>query len=289
MYAMLLDVSPPALPGVRSVMDRASGENFPVALRVLGAREREQLLAIYGFARLVDELGDELDGDRLAALDWLQGELERSFRGCAEHPLLVRLQQTLAVHPLPQEPFVRLIEANRTDQHVTRYRSFDQLLSYCALSANPVGELVLAVFDLLTAERVARSDEICTALQLAEHWQDVAEDCRRGRVYIPAEDLERFDVPVDDLLAVDGAPRERMRALMEFEVTRARGLLRAGEPLLDTLKGRPKLAVAGFVSGGRAALDAIERAGFEVLDGPPRASRMRRAQTLTAVLVEHLR
>ncbi|MGN6371606.1 MAG: squalene synthase HpnC [Solirubrobacteraceae bacterium] len=284
-----MTATPVALPDARAVMERAGSENFPVALRVLSARERDQLLAIYGFARLVDDLGDELHGDRLAALDWLQGELVRCFRGCAEHPLLVRLQHTLAVHPLPQEPFVRLIDANRTDQRVTRYRSFDQLLSYCALSANPVGELVLAVFGLLTAERVARSDEICTALQLAEHWQDVAEDFGRGRVYIPAEDLERFDVSVDDLLAVDRAQRERVRALIQFEVARARQLLRAGEPLLDTLKGRPKLAVAGFVSGGRAALDAIEGAGFEVLDGPPRASRVRRARALAAVLVEHLR
>lgn len=289
MPAALLGVSPPALPDARSVMERASRENFPVALRLLGYREREQLLAVYGFARLVDELGDEIDGDRLAALDWLQAELGRAFEGRAEHPLLVRLQQTLAVHPLPQEPFVRLIEANRTDQRVTRYQSFEQLLSYCALSANPVGELVLAVFDLLTPERIARSDEICTALQLAEHWQDVAEDHRRGRVYIPAEDLHRFGVPAEGLLALDRAGRARMRALIEFEVTRARGLLRAGEPLLDTLKGRPKLAVAGFVSGGRAALDAIERTGFEVLDGPPRATRVHRLWALGAVLTEHLR
>lgn len=289
MRAALLEVSPPALPDARAVMERAGGENFPVALRVLGGREREQLLAIYGFARLVDELGDELDGDRLAALDWLQGELGRAFEGRAEHPLLVRLQQTLAVHPLPREPFLRLIEANRTDQRVTRYQSFDRLLSYCMLSANPVGELVLAVFDLLTPERIVRSDRICTALQLAEHWQDVAEDHRRGRVYIPAEDLDRFGLPREGLLALDRAGRERMRALIEFEVTRARELLRAGAPLLDTLKGRPKLAVAGFVSGGRAALDATERANFEVLDGPPRAGRLRRMGTLAAVLAEHIR
>jgi squalene synthase HpnC len=289
MHAALLEVSPAGLPDARAVMERAGTENFPVALRLLDGRQREQLLAIYGFARLVDELGDELDGDRRAALDWLEGELGRAFEGLAEHPLLVRLQHTLAVHPLPRGPFVRLIEANRTDQRVTRYRSFDQLLSYCALSANPVGELVLAVFDLLTPERLALSDEICTALQLAEHWQDVAEDCRRGRIYIPAEDLDRFEVAAEDLLALDDAGRERLRALIGFEVARARELLRAGTPLLDTLKGRPKLAVAGFVSGGRAALHAIERAGFEVLDGPPRASRMRRVGALAAVLVESLR
>lgn len=284
-----LEPGPHVLPDARAVMDRAGGENFPVALRLLGAREREQLLAIYGFARLVDELGDELHGDRLAALDWLQAELARAFSGHASHPLLVRLQRTLAAHPLPSEPFGRLIEANRTDQRVSRYRSFEQLLSYCALSANPVGELVLAVFDLSSPERIARSDEICSALQLAEHWQDVAEDYGRGRIYIPAEDLDRFDVPAEDLLSMDPAQRRRMRALIEFEVGRARDLLGAGAPLLDTLKGRPKLAVAGFVAGGRAALDAIERAGYEVLDGPPRASRGRRAVAIAAVLAERWR
>jgi squalene synthase HpnC len=289
MHVTLLELTRPTLPDSRSVMERASTENFPVALRALRRSHREQLLAIYGFARLVDELGDELQGDRLSALDWLEQELERAHRGAARHPLMRRLQQTLSEHPLPREPFARLIEANRTDQRVHRYQSFEQLLSYCELSANPVGELVLAVFGCSTPERIARSDEICTALQLAEHWQDVAEDYRRGRIYIPAQDLNRFQVEPDELLCSDPAHRARMRALIEFEVGRARELLGAGAPLLRTLEGRPKLAVAGFWAGARAALDAIERSGYEVLAGPPRASRARRALALGAVLMEHWR
>lgn len=270
-------------------MGRAGTENFPVALRVLGGPDREQLLAVYGFARLVDELGDELPGDRLAALDWLEGELERVYEGDARHPLLRRLQETIAVRPLPREPFARLIRANRIDQRVERYETFEQLLSYCELSANPVGELVLAVFGLSTPERIARSNEICTALQLTEHWQDVAEDHRRGRIYIPAEDLSRFEVEPEQMLSQDPAHRARMRALIGFEVERARGLLQAGAPLLRTLKGRPRLAIAGFWSGGSAALAAIERCGCEVLEGPPRANRARRAATLAAALLGHTR
>jgi squalene synthase HpnC len=286
MRAQPLQPMPPALPNVRSVMERAGSENFPVALRLLGRRWREQLLAIYGFARLVDELGDELAGDRLAALDWLEQELDRTYRADARHPLMRRLQRTLSENALPEEPFRRLIEANRVDQRVSRYDSFEQLLSYCELSANPVGELVLAVFGLRTPERIARSNQICTALQLAEHWQDVAEDYRRGRIYIPLEDLRRFEIPPDDLLGYDPAQRERMRALIELEVGRGRELLRAGRPLLRTLRGRPRLAIAGFVAGGAAALDAIERAGFEVLRGAPRAGTPRRLAALAVVLLE---
>jgi squalene synthase HpnC len=276
---------PPALPDPGSVMDRAGSENFPVALCLLGKDRREQLLAIYGFARLVDEVGDEYSGDRLAALDWLERELERAFTGQARHPLLQRLQATLARHPLPHEPLQRLIEANRMDQRVSRYRSFEQLCEYCALSANPVGELVLAVFDCATPQRVARSNEICTALQLAEHWQDVAEDDARGRVYLPSDDLERFGVTAECLRSSDPEHRARMRQLMRFEVRRARELLSAGAPLLRALRARPKLAVAAFIAGGRAALEAIERSGFEVLDGAPRADRLARARAFAVVLV----
>ncbi len=169
-------------------MARAGGENFPVASRVLPRRVREHLLALYGFARLVDELGDDGSrppAERLAALDWLEGEVERVYAGAAHHPLLVRLQGTVRVCALPREPFLRLIEANRVDQRVARYDTWAQLLGYCHLSADPVGELVLGVFGAATPERVARSDRICTALQLAEHWQDVAEDLR-ARPDLPA-------------------------------------------------------------------------------------------------------
>jgi squalene synthase HpnC len=284
--ALLADVSPGA-PTETAVMARAGGENFPVATRALPARSRRHLLALYGFARLVDTLGDEDDhppADRLAALHWLEEELDRAFAGRAAHPLLVRLQATLRECELPREPFQRLIEANRVDQHVKRYATWEELLGYCALSANPVGELVLHVFGHATPARVRLSDRICSALQLAEHWQDVAEDLARGRIYLPAEDRARFDCDEHELAA--GHASWRLRALLTFEVARTRELLREGEPLIATLHGRERLAVAAFAGGGRAALEAIERAGYDVLAGPPRASRTRRAATTARLLAE---
>ena len=157
---------------------------------------------------------------------------------------------------MPREPFVRLIDANRADQRVSRYATFEELVGYCALSANPIGELVLGVFGIATPERIAYSDSICTALQLAEHWQDVAEDRDRGRVYLPAADLRSFGVSEGDLAAPHAGAR--VRALIAFEVERARELLGAGEPLLATVRGRKRLALAAFLAGGWAALDAIE-------------------------------
>jgi squalene synthase HpnC len=176
---------------------------------------------------------------------------------------------------LPRDPFLRLIEANRRDQKKKSYRTFDELLAYCDLSANPVGELVLYVFRRATSDRIELSNRICTALQLAEHWQDVAEDYGRGRVYIPAEDLEKFGVEAGELGAehAEGG----LRSLLAFEVVRARALLDEGAPLVGRLRGRARLAVAGYVGGGRAALESIDAAGFDVLTGPPRASGRRRA------------
>jgi squalene synthase HpnC len=278
------------LPTPAAVMARVSGENFPVASRVLPQRLRERLLAIYGFARLVDELGDAGAGGpqaRLAALDWLEAELERAYAGEAGHPLLVRLQGTVRECALPREPFARLIEANRVDQRVARYDTWEQLLGYCHLSADPVGELVLGVFGSATPERVALSDRICTALQLVEHWQDVAEDLHAGRIYLPAEDRERFGCTERDLCA----PRAnwRVKGLIAFEVARTHALLDEGAPLIGTLRGRERLAVAAFASGGRAALQAIERAGCEVLAGPPRATHARRVVALVRMLAERRR
>jgi squalene synthase HpnC len=269
-------------------MARAEGENFPVAGRLLGRRLRERLLSVYGFARLADELGDSFAGDRPAALDWLEDDLDRAYRGQAEHPLLRRLQPTLAECALPREPFVRLIEANRTDQRVDRYETWEQLRAYCALSADPVGELVLGVFGQATPARVALSDDICTALQLIEHCQDVAEDLARGRVYLPAEDLARFGCTQADLSAPQaGAP---LRETLAFECARARELFARGAPLIGELHGlRARLAVAAFVAGGRAALDAIEAVGYDVLAGAPHAGTRRRALALAGTLAGRAR
>jgi squalene synthase HpnC len=273
-----------SIPAPAAVMARASGENFPVASRLLPREQRAHLLAIYGFARLVDELGDALEGDRLAALDQLERELERAFDpgGRPGMELLSRLAPTIRACALPAAPFRALIEANRRDQLVHRYGTFEELLGYCALSADPVGELVLHVFGAATPERLRLSSRICSALQLAEHWQDVAEDYRSGRVYIPAEDLVRFGVAEQELGAQSASPR--LRQLLAFQVARARALLDSGAPLIGTLRGRPALAVAAFVAGGRAALRAIERAGFDVLSGAPRASKAALAVELLRVL-----
>ncbi|MFI4989325.1 MAG: squalene synthase HpnC [Solirubrobacterales bacterium] len=280
---LLADAVPPA-PSAREVMARAEGENFPVASRVLPRRVRAHLLAVYGFARLVDELGDSAPGDRLAALDWLEDELERAYAGTAEHPLLRRLSQTVRECSIPREPFERLIEANRTDQRVSRYETWEQLRGYCALSADPVGEIVLGVFGAATPERVALSDSICTALQLAEHCQDVAEDYAAGRVYLPREDIERFGCDVEQIGAARAS--QPLRAVLAFEVERGRGLLDDGAPLIGELRGRERLAVAAFLAGARAAFDAIERAGYEVLAGPPKASAARRLLALLATLLK---
>jgi squalene synthase HpnC len=290
---MLLADAPTGTPTAGAVMARAPSENFPVASRLLPRRARAHLRAVYGFARLADELGDTAPGDRLAALDWLEADLDRAYEGSAEHPLLARLQPTLRECALPREPFARLIEANRVDQRVSRYRTWEQLRAYCALSADPVGELVLRVFDTATHARIALSDSICTALQLIEHCQDVAEDFAAGRIYLPAEDLQRFGCTEAHLagggFSAPASGSEPLRAVIAFEVARARELMATGAPLLDELRGRERLAVAAFLAGGRAAADAIERAGFDVLGGPPTAGRSRRVRVLLEVLLERRR
>ena len=261
------------LPGAADVLPRAAHENFPVALALLGRVTRAHLMAIYGFARLTDQIGDEAPGDRLALLDRLEEDTARVFDGMPEQPLLRQLVPTVRACALPRAPFLRLIEANRRDQVAGSYETFEELLGYCALSANPVGELVLHVFGAASPELIELSDSVCTGLQLVEHWQDVAEDFRQGRVYLPAEDIVRYGVALGDL----GAQHARgpLRELLAFEVERARGLLDAGAPLVGRLRGRARLAVAGYVGGGRANADAIVAAGYDVLAGAPHAGRAR--------------
>jgi len=265
-----------------AILERAGRENFSVASFLLGLRVRRHLRAIYGFARLVDELGDGAPGDRLRLLDLFEEDLDRAFAGTPREPLLQLLVPTIRELGLPRLPFLRLIEANRLDQRVSRYATFDELAAYCDLSANPVGELVLHVFGVATPETIALSDRICTALQLVEHWQDVGEDYRNGRIYLPAEDLARFAVDESQLAGSQASPE--LAALLAFEAERAARLLDEGAPLVGLMHGSARLAVAGYVGGGRAAIDALERSGFDVLSRAPRARRVRRlAQTLRAL------
>jgi squalene synthase HpnC len=253
------------------LLARARAENFPVALRVLPATVRRDLLAIYAYARLVDELGDEAPGDRLALLEALEHELDLLYRGRPRHPVLRALAPAVRERCLPRQPFHDLIEANRQDQRVHRYATFEDLHGYCRLSANPVGRLVLHVFHAVTADNVRDSDAVCTALQVIEHCQDVAEDVRRGRVYLPLEDLEANGCTVEDLRATTASPA--VRALVAFELQRAGTLLDEGVSLLRRLRGWGWLAVLGFVAGGAAAIDGCERARFDVLSGTPRTRR----------------
>ncbi|MET9061761.1 squalene synthase HpnC [Streptomyces antibioticus] len=274
----------------RGTLAKAADENFPVAPFFLPRAWRDDLMAVYGFARLVDDIGDgdlapggadaRLLGvapadadDRTVLLDAFEADLLRVFDGEPRHPLLRRLRPTVRRRSLDPGPFLDLIAANRQDQLVTRYETYDDLAAYCALSANPVGRLVLAVTGTATPERVRRSDAVCTALQIVEHLQDVSEDLGRDRVYLPAEDMKRFHVGESDL-AADSAGAS-VRALVAYEAQRAGGLLNEGAPLVGSVHGRLRLLLAGFVAGGRAAIHAIAAAGFDVLPGPPKPGKLR--------------
>jgi squalene synthase HpnC len=258
---------------------QAAGENFPVALRVLPGRYRQHLAAVYGFARSADDMGDEAPPEqRLALLDELAADIGRLYSGWAGEGgprlgVIRALAPAVAQCGIPAQPFLDLIQANRQDQEVSRYQTFADLLAYCRLSANPVGRIVLYVFGAATPEREALSDQVCTALQLAEHWQDVAEDLRAGRIYLPAEDMARFGCTEADLAAPTAG--RAVRALMEFQTARARALLDAGAPLVSTLSGAARVAVAGYVAGGRAALAAIAGSDYDVLAATRRPRKHR--------------
>jgi squalene synthase HpnC len=276
----------PGMTRAEEVAANASGENFPVALRVLPERHRRHLTALYCFARLTDDLGDqareagESDADlRLRLLDELTADVDRIYQGTAPHsPVMQQMAVTVAECHVPAQPLRDLIQANRQDQQVTRYATFAELARYCELSANPVGQIVLYIFGAATAERITLSDSICTALQLAEHWQDVAEDLANGRIYLPAEDLERFNVTEADLAVPSAGPA--VRNLMRFETDRAQRLLDEGAPLVGTLRGAARLAVAGYLAGGRAALAAIRGQRYDVLSATARPRKPRMAAEL---------
>jgi squalene synthase HpnC len=246
---------------------RARGENFAVASLLAPRWARPHLRAIYGFARLVDNLGDEAEGDRVALLD----ELEREFDGGPRTEIMQRLHATIHAGSLPLEPFRRLIEANRIDQRKARYRTWADVREYCTYSADPVGRLVLAVYGRAGEDELVRmSDSICTGLQLVNFIQDPPRDLALGRVYLPQEDLAAFDVTDADLAGPVGPP---VRELLRFEGDRARRLLENGLPLAKRLGGRPGLSVALYARGGLAALDALEAAGWDVFNGRPAPTR----------------
>ena len=257
---------------VAEVAARARTENFPVASLLFPRDVRPHLRAVYGFARLVDILGDEIPGDRLAALDELERELDACYGGDPLWPVMQALQPTIREFDLPREPFLRLIEANRMDQRIAEYETWADLRFYCVHSADPVGRLVLGLLRRAdNAELVAASDDVCTGLQLVNFLQDVPRDLALCRIYLPADDRRLFGVTRLDV------PSEELRALLEFEAARARGLLLSGRVLQERIGGRIGRAVGLFARGGLAAIEALEAAHWDVFSQRPRPSRMRLA------------
>jgi len=250
-------------------------ENFAVASWLLPRALRPHMYAVYAYCRGVDDLGDEAEGDRLALLEDWEGELRRCYDGSPRHPAFVALRETVRRFDIPQEPFLRLIEANRTDQRVRRYRTYGELLAYCENSANPVGHLVLYLFGYRDAERQRLSDATCTALQLTNFWQDVRRDLDKGRIYIPLEEMERFGYSEGDLM--EARFNGRFRDLMAFQVERARDSFRRGLELVPKVRGRAKMDLRLFNLGGLAVLDAIEAIDYDVLHQRPELSRARKA------------
>ena len=271
-----------------SLRAKAGGENFPVAAFVLPRAYRGDLMAVYTYARRVDDIGDAAPGDRMRLLDDLAAELDLLFDGQQPaDPAVAGLAGTVRSRGFGRAPFDKLIEANRRDQIVIRYGTFDELIDYCALSANPVGELVLGVFGVDTESRRRYSDRVCSALQILEHCQDVAEDYAAGRVYLPSDDMAVFGVAESEL-AAEKASRQ-LRALVGFQVQRAVGMLDEGAALLPALRGAARVAIAGYLAGGYATAEALARAGFDVLTTTPRPTKAAMAFETARLLTGALR
>ena len=253
---------------------RSHYENFTVGSWLLPRTLRPHLFAVYAFCRRTDDLGDEAPGDRLTLLNDWEAELFRCYGGQPTDPVMVALQDTIRRFDIPAEPFTRLIEANRMDQRQHRFSAYDDLLHYCRHSAEPVGRMVLSVLGYRDTERQALSDATCTALQLANFWQDVRRDYQMGRIYIPQEDMARFGYSEEELAA--GVVNDHFRSLMRFQVDRAEVLFRRGLPLEQHLHGRARLDVALFSRGGMAVLAAIRRQNYDVLTRRPVVTRTRK-------------
>ncbi len=255
-------------------------ENFSVATWLLPRKLVPHFYNIYAYCRWADDLGDETGGGEhaLELLRWWREELDRCYAGEARHPVMVALRTTIEAFRIPKAPFVNLIRAFEQDQVVKRYSTFAQVCEYCVYSANPVGHLVLYLCECFSEENALLADKICTGLQLANFWQDVARDLEIGRVYLPAEDRERFGYADVDLEARRFTPA--FRALMEFEVDRARGLFLEGLPLVDRVPMKVRLDIELFAQGGLAILRKIEGIDYNVWHTRPTLSKREKIQLL---------
>jgi squalene synthase HpnC len=251
-------------------------ENFTVASWFLPKRLRQDFYNVYAYCRISDDLGDEV-GDAAASIELLdqwQCELDACYGGSPKHPVFVALSETVRTFQIPKHEFCDLLIAFRQDQTVTRFQTFDDVLAYCRYSANPVGHLVLYLCGYRDAERQQLSDYTCTALQLANFWQDVTVDYAKGRIYLPLEDLQRFRVSEDDILCSRNTPD--FAAMMKFEVERAREWFRRGLPLVDRVDRELAIDLELFTRGGQEILRAIEKQDFAVLGNRPSISKPRK-------------
>jgi squalene synthase HpnC len=278
------------MPALRSpARPPAHDENFPVAFLLAPRDVREDMAAVYGFCRRTDDIGDEgplPPAERLGALDAWERDTLSAWGGTPEDPRLRALARAVGRRDLPREPFLRLIEANRRDQRRNRWGTYEELLEYCRHSATPVGRMVLGVLGYRDPMRGGLSDATCIGLQLVNFWQDIARDLRdRDRVYLPAEDMERFGVSEDDLRRPSAGPA--LRRLVAFEVARARGWLEAGLGLYRLVPRRVALDIRMFGAAGLALCDAIGRQDHDTLARRPAPGARGRAR-VAAATVGHL-
>lgn len=259
---------------------RTHYENFSVATWFLPKRLRQHFFNVYAYCRISDDLGDEVgDPDAsLRLLDQWQAELDACYEGSPRHPVFVALAATVRQFDIPKQPFIDLLTAFRQDQRTTRYETFNDLLGYCRYSANPVGHLVLYLCGCRDGERQALSDFTCTALQLANFWQDVSVDYGKGRIYLPLEDLRSYCVTEEDIASTRNTPA--FREMMRFEVERARDCFRRGWPLAGKVERDLAVDIELFSRGGQEILNAIEGQGYGVLGRRPEISKSRKLTLL---------
>lgn len=267
---------------------RTHYENFTVVSAFMPRELRQDMFNIYAYCRWSDDLGDEIPDPTLAsqALEWWRGELDACYADAPRHPVFVALHETIQRFEIPKEPFHHLLDAFVQDQTVKRFPTYADVEYYCVRSANPVGRLVLYLFGFRDEERQRLSDATCTALQLANFWQDVTVDWEKDRVYLPLEDLTRFDVREEQIPHREFTPA--FRELMAFEVERARGLFREGLPLLKMVPRRLRLDLELFTRGGETILDLIERQDYNVLKQRPEVTKAAKVKLIARRLVGSL-
>jgi squalene synthase HpnC len=274
-----IPVTAPSLEESRTYCERLAKshyENFSVATWFLSKRLRQHFYNVYAYCRISDDLGDEVGDPQqsLELLDQWEAELNACYAGSPKHPVFVALAETVKQFGIPQHEFSDLLIAFRQDQTVTRFETFDDILAYCRYSANPVGHLVLYLCGYSDAERQQLSDHTCTALQLANFWQDVFVDYGKGRIYLPLEDLRRFGVTGEDIAGRRATPQ--FVAMMKFEIERAREWFARGLPLVKMVNRELAIDLELFSRGGQEILNAIERQGYDVLRTRPQISKSRK-------------